>query len=93
MSKISPIQNNYLSNINKVKLEEDKKLKKSEVTSGITDSDSVVTKVKPELDSIEEASFLADKLSFKLQETPSDALSAQGDLNEVRILALLEDDE
>ena len=92
MSKVSSIQNNYLSNINKVKLEEGNLLNKNEKSSKNNASDSVITNVKPELESVEEAGFLANKITSKLKETPSDALSAQGDLNEARILALLEED-
>lgn len=93
MSKISSIQNSYLSNINKTKIEEDKQANQKTETSSNKISDSVVADFKPEVESIEAASFIVDKITSKLESSPSNALSAQGDLDEAKVLALLSDDD
>jgi len=59
----------------------------------INNEDSVTTDLKPELTTEPEAQALANKIASKVVQSKDNSfLSAQGELDEAKILALLQDD-
>jgi hypothetical protein len=55
--------------------------------------DSVIAEVKPHITDSAKAMALASGISLQTKNDPTQALSAQGALNEAKVKALLEDDE
>lgn len=90
MSKITPYSNQRLKELTQYT---PKKEDLNITAKKTSNQDSVITDVKPELTTPEEALSLTADIVSKLQDSPATLLSAQGDLDESRILALLQDDE